>query len=87
MFKAIGETKVGDDDVTVTVQKKVFEFEVTVNDLALVDVPDAGYELGEKTTSVFFFEIAVGEDMIEKFAARGVVEDNTDVFVCFNDIV
>ena len=87
MFKVIGGTKIGDDDVAVTVQKQIFEFEVTVNDFAFVDVPDTGYELSEKTTSVFFFEIAVGEDVIKELAARGVVEDDTDVFVRFNNVV
>lgn len=69
MFETVSETKVGDDDVPVAVEKQVFEFEVAVNDLFLVDVPDTGYELGEKSCGIFFFEVSVGKDMVKELAS------------------
>jgi hypothetical protein len=41
MLEAIGESKVSDNDITLTIEKQIFKLEVAVNDLLLVDVPDA----------------------------------------------
>jgi hypothetical protein len=87
VFEAIGEPEIGDDDVAVAVEEEVLEFEVAVDDFFLVDVPDTGEELGEEFCGVFFFEVAVGEDVVEEFAAGGVFEDDTDVFVGFDYVV
>jgi len=43
--------------------------------------------LGKELSSIFFFEVAVGEDVVEEFATGCVFEDDTDVFVGFYDIV
>ena len=87
MLKAVGKPKVGDDHVPVSVEEQVFEFEVTVDDLFLVEVPDGGDELSEQLASVPFFEVAVGEDMIEEFTAGGIFEDDPDVLVRFDNII
>ena len=47
MFEPIGETKVRYYDVSVSVKEEVFEFQVAVDNLFLVDVPDARDELTE----------------------------------------
>jgi hypothetical protein len=47
VFEAIGETEISDDNITVTVEEKIFEFEIAVNNFALMDVPYTGDELGE----------------------------------------
>jgi translation initiation factor IF-2 len=39
VLEAVGEAKVGDDDVAVAVEEQVLELEVSVDDLLLVDVP------------------------------------------------
>ena len=52
-----------------------------------VDVPYTGNELGEKAASVLFFEEAMGENVIEQFTARGVVENDADVLVGFDNVV
>lgn len=87
MLETIGESEIGNDNIAIAVQKKVFKLEVAVNNFALMDVPYTGNELGEKAASVFFFEEAMGENMIEQFTARGVVEDDADVFIGLNNVV
>ncbi len=87
MLETIGETEISDDNITVTVKEKIFEFEIAVNDFSLVDVPYTGDELGKEAASVLFFEETMGENVIEQFTARGVVEDDADVFVCFDNVV
>jgi hypothetical protein len=87
VFETIRKAEISDDNVAVTIEEKVFKLEITMDDFLLVDIPDTGYELREKFCGISFPQIAVGKDMVEKFATRGVLKDDTDVLVCFNDIV
>jgi hypothetical protein len=87
VFKTVGETKVGDDDIAVAVQEEIFELEITVNNFLLMDVPDARDELGKEFSGVSFFEVTMCEDVVKELATRGVLEDDANVFVCFNDVV
>ncbi len=87
MFKPVGKAKVGDDDVPVAIEEKVLEFEITVDYFLLVDVPDTRDELRKEFCSVFFFEVAMGQDVIKELATRGVLEDDANVFVCLYDVV
>ena len=87
MLETIGETEISDDNITVTVKEKIFEFEIAVNDFSLVDVPYTGDELGKEAASVLFFEETMGENVIKQFTDRGIVEDDADVFVCFDNVV
>jgi hypothetical protein len=43
--------------------------------------------LSKQLAGVTFFEVAMGEDVIEEFTAGSIFEDDSDVLVCFNDIV
>ena len=45
MFESVCESEIGDDDVSMAVEKEVFEFEVAMDDFILVDVPYARDEL------------------------------------------
>ena len=87
VFESIGETEVRDYHVPVSVKEEVFEFEVTMNDLFLVNVPDAGYELTKEFACVLLLEVAVGEDVVEEFTSRRVLEDDTDVLVGFDNVI
>ena len=87
MFKTIGKAKIRNDNIAVAVEEEVFEFQVSVDNFLLVDVPDTGNELGEELCSISFFKIAVGENMVKEFSARGVFKDDTDVFVSFDNII
>ena len=87
VLEVVGEAKVCDDDVAIAVEEEVLELEIAVDDLLGVDVADAGDELGEELAGVLFLEVAVGEDVVEELAARGVVEDDADVLVCLDDVV
>jgi hypothetical protein len=87
MLKAVGKPKVGHNHVPVSVEEQIFEFEVTVDDLFLMEVPDGRNELSKQLAGVAFFEVAVGEDVIEEFAAGGIFEDDPDVLVRFDDII
>jgi hypothetical protein len=55
------KAEIGDNDVVVVVEDKIFELEVTVHDFALVDLPDAVEELGENGAGVPFFKEVMGE--------------------------
>ena len=87
MFESVGETKVRDYHVPVSVEEEVFEFEVTVDDLFLVNVPDARDELTEEFARILLLEVAVGEDVVEEFTTRRVLEDDTDILVRFDNVV
>ena len=65
MFEPIGETKVRDDHVPLSIEEEVFEFEVAVDDLFLVNVPDARNELTKEFARVLLLQVAVGEDVVE----------------------
>lgn len=47
MLEAIGKTEISDDNVSMLVQEQILQFEVSMNDLFLVDVPYPRYKLGE----------------------------------------
>ena len=87
MFEPIGETKVRDDHIPVPIEEEVFKFEVAVDDLFLVNVPDARDELTEEFARVLLLQIAVGEDVVEEFTTRRVLEDDADVLVRLDDVV
>jgi len=65
MFEPVGESKVGDDDVSVAVEEEILELQITMNDFLLMDVPDTRDELGEKLGCIFFAQISMRENMIE----------------------
>ena len=41
MFESVCKSEIGDDDVSMAVEKEVFEFEVVMDNFVLVDVPNA----------------------------------------------
>jgi len=84
VLETIGETEISDDNITITVKEKIFEFEITVNEFLLVDVPYTRDELGKEAASVLFFEETISENVIKQFTARGVVKDDANVFVRFD---
>jgi hypothetical protein len=53
VLEAVGKAEVCDDDVAVAVEEEVLELEIAVDDLFLVDVPDAGDELGKSLAASF----------------------------------
>ena len=87
MLEAVGEPKVGHDHVPVSVEEQVLEFEVTMDNLFLMKVPDGRNELSKQLASIAFFEVAVGEDVVEQFAAGGIFEDDPDIFIRFDNII
>ena len=87
MFESVSETKIGDYHVPMPIKEEVFEFEVAMNDLFLVDVPDARDELTKEFARILLLEVAVGKDVVEEFTAGRVFEDDTDIFVRFDNVV
>ena len=47
MVKAVGETEIGNDDISVLVEQQVLELEITVYNVFLVEVVDTGDQLSE----------------------------------------
>jgi len=87
VFEPVGETEVRDYNIPMPIEEEVFEFEITMDNLFLVNVPDARYELAEEFACVLLLQVAVGKDMVEKFTTRRVLEDDTDVLVRFDNVV
>jgi len=87
VLESVGEPEIGDDHVAVTVEKQILELEVAMDDFLLVDVPNAGYELGEQLCSVLFAQISMGQNVVEQFAAGCVLKDDTDVFIRLDHVV
>lgn len=83
----VGKAKVGDDDVAISVQQQVLELQVPVHDTLLVQVADAGHQLGEQTTGGRILEVAVSEDVVKELTARSVFEDDADVPVGLDHLV
>lgn len=87
MFETVGKAKIRDYNIAVAVKEKVFEFQISVDDFLLVNVPNTRNELGEELCSISFFEISVCKDVVEEFSTRSIFKDDTDVFVGFDNIV
>jgi len=73
--------------ITFLFEEEAFEFEAAMDDLFLVDVPDAGDELTEEFARDVSRQIAVGEDVVEEFTTGRVLEDDTDILVRLDDVV
>ena len=87
MFESIRRTKARDYQVPVSIEQEVFEFEVTMDDLLLVDIPDPGDELAEQLACILLLEVTVGNDMLKKVTAGLVPENDANVLVRLDDIV
>ncbi len=87
MLKTVCKSKVGDDYIAMPVEQKILELEVSMNNFFLMDVPDARYELGKEFGGVSFTQIAVGKDVVEEFTSGSIFNNDTDVFVSFDNIV
>jgi hypothetical protein len=87
VFEPIRETEVRDYHVPVPIEEEVFEFEVAMNDLFLVDVPDARDELTKKFARILLLEVTVGKDVVEEFTTGRVLEDDTDILVRLDNVV
>ena len=58
-FESVCESEIDDDDISMAVEKEVFEFEVAMDNFLLVDVPYTRDELGKQLGSILFFEVAL----------------------------
>lgn len=87
MFESIRKTKVGNYHIPVSIEQEVFEFEVAMDDLFLVNIPDAGDELTKEFACILLLEVTMGKDMVKKFAAGRVLENDADVLVGLDDVV
>ena len=87
MFESVRKTKVRDYHVLVLIEQEASEFEVAMDDLFLVDIPDAGDKLAEQFARILLLEITVGKDMVKKFTAGRVLENDANVLVRLDDIV
>ena len=78
VFDLARETEVCNFDVEVVVEQDVLWLKVTMNNLKLVTVFDAGHDLLEEPPSGGFGHASIGDDVFKQFAA-GEFEDDDDV--------
>lgn len=83
----IGKAEVRDYHISVAIEEKILQFEISMDDLLLVAVPYPGDELSKEFRSVSFFEIPVCEDMVEQFSSGGVFQNDSNKLVGFDDVV
>jgi hypothetical protein len=79
VFESVGETKVGNDDVAVLVEKQILELEITVDNVFSMEIVDTGYQLRKELLRVLFFQIPASEDMIKEFSSWSI---NSGPHVC-----
>lgn len=83
MLEPVREAEVGDDDIAIPIKEQVLEFEIAMDNLLLMDIPNSGDELSKEFSCVSFSQIPVSEDVIEEFTTGRIVENNADVLVRF----
>ena len=86
MLKAVCKAKVSDDDIAIAVEEEIFQLEIAMNNLLLMDIPDCRNKLGEEFAGIAFSEVSMREDVVEKLASRSIIENNANVFIrldCF----
>jgi hypothetical protein len=69
VLEAIGESEIGDDDITMFVEKKVFKFEITMYDMLLVKIIDSGNQLSKELLGVSLLEIPTSENVVKQLPA------------------
>lgn len=69
----VGETKIGNDNVAVSIEQQVLQLQVTMYDSFLVEVPDARYELGEKSTGSVVLEVSMVQDVVEQLPTGSIL--------------
>jgi hypothetical protein len=87
MFEPVGKTKVCYYHVPMPIKEEIFEFQVAVDNLFLVDVPDARDELTEEFARIFLLQVAVSENVVKKFTTGRVFEDDANILVRLDDVV
>ena len=87
MFKTVRESKICDYNIAVAVKEEVFEFEIPMDNFLLMNVPDTRDELGKEFCSILLLEVPVGQDVVKELATRGVLENDANVLVSFDDVV
>lgn len=87
MLEAVCEAKVSDDNISVPIKEQILQLQITMDYLLLVDVPDARDKLSKQFASVLLLQISMSKNVIEKFAARGIFQDDSDIFVRLDYIV
>jgi hypothetical protein len=71
----------------VSIEEEVLRVEITMDDLFLMNIPDARDELTKEFACILFLQIAVGNDVVKEFTTWRVLEDDTDVLVRFDNVV
>ena len=51
-----------------------------------MQIVDAADKLGEETACNVILEVAMVEDVVKKFTARGVLKNNSDILVVLNNL-
>ena len=69
MVEAVCKAKVGNDDIAVLVEQEIFELEVAVHNVFLVQVVHTRDELGKEFLRVLLLEVSAREDVVEQFSA------------------
>jgi len=69
IVEPVRKPEIGDNDLPVPVEEEVLELQVPMDDLLLVEVGDAGDELGEELAGHVLPEVLVCEDVLEELAA------------------
>lgn len=64
--KLIRKAKISDNEIPSSVQEKVLQLEITMNDALCMKIRYTRDQLGKKATSILFLEVTMGKDMIKE---------------------
>lgn len=73
--------------MTVMVNKKVFWFKISIDDVLLMKVHQAIHDLNEIESGVLLTHSFNGFEVVEKLPTGTVVKNKTDKVVCFETVV
>ena len=85
-FIKIGETKVNNPQSVVVVEQKIFRFEISVADTALVQILDAADEFSINFGCLLFLETGVSDDEIKQLATVSILHNHKQFLVSFYDL-
>lgn len=87
MLKTVRKAEISDDHIAMAVEQEILEFEVSMNNFLLVDIPHTGNKLRKQLCCVSLTKIAVCENVVEKLSSGSIFDDDSYVLVGFDDIV
>jgi hypothetical protein len=87
MAIGVAEPEVNDFDVLVVIKQEILGLQVSVDNVQLVDILNAGVYLLEKLAGLVLLQTSVCYDIVEELTSTGVLHDEVQLLGRFNDLI